>query len=436
MVGNFSKKTVKDIELAGKVVLLRADYNVPVENGVISDDYRITQSVPTIDYILGQKPKCLIIISHLGRPDGKVNQDYSLKPVASHLGRLLKQAVFFSQDCVGSQTKTAVSALEPGSIMLLENLRFHPDEEKNDPAFAKDLLETTGAEVFVQDGFGVVHRAHASTDAITKLLPSVAGLLLEKEVTTINGVMEDPARPLVAVIGGAKIADKIEILNKFIDIADCVAVGGAMSNNFLKVEKVPIGASLMDKDSLTAAAEVMAKAKAAERQRNFSFLLPVDAVVSTAVDGTKPTRAVDVSSHSLADIQAYPKLPPAPASQVSAKEKILDIGPISAAQIVGAVKLAQTVVWNGTLGVTETKGINGAAAPFSHATQMVVEAMISTTNRHKNKAFSLVGGGDTAAFVEEQGLITDFSFVSTGGGAGLELMAGHKLPGVTALEDK
>jgi phosphoglycerate kinase len=248
--------------------------------------------------------------------------------------------------------------------------------------------------------------------------------------------MEDPKRPLVAVIGGAKIGDKIEILNKFIDMADCVAIGGAMSNNFLKAEKVAIGESLIDKEAVDTAKQILQRAQKAEKERNFSFLLPVDAVVSTDIKGKAPTRVVDISSHSLADIEAYPRVPRLSASQVKASEKILDIGPISAGQIAGAISTASTVIWNGTLGVTETKGINGAAAPFSHGTKTIVDAMIGTSNRHKNRAFSLVGGGDTSAYVEEQGLTSDFGFVSTGGGAGLELMAGHKLPGVEALQDK
>lgn len=432
----FNKKTVKDIDLAGKRVLLRADYNVPTSDGLITDDYRIKQSLTTVQYILEQKPASLIIISHLGRPVGKPDKKYSLLPVANRLGRLLKQTVFFSEDCVGEIAKQATQALEPGAVLLLENLRFHDGEEKNDPGFAKALVDATGAQVFVQDGFGVVHRAHASTEAITKLLPSVEGLLLEKEIATITKVMSDPARPLVAVIGGAKIADKIEVLNKFIDIADCLAVGGAMSNDFFRVERISVGSSLLDREALDMAADIFAKAKKAEKERNFSFLLPVDVVVSTALDGRQPTRIVDIAGHSLADIESYPKIPEAAASRVGQKEKILDIGPVSAGQIAGAVKLAQTVVWNGTLGVTEVKGINGAFAPFSHSTHTVVEAMIGVSNRHKNKAFTLVGGGDTAAYVSQQNLLDDFSFVSTGGGATLELMSGHRLPGVESLLDK
>lgn len=432
----FTKKTIKDIALTDKRVLLRADYNVPVTDGVISDDYRIKQSVPTIEYILNQKPESLIIISHLGRPLGPQDKSASLKPVARRLGHLLDRPIYFVDDCAGASVREAAGKLEHGAILMLENLRYHPEEEKNDPHFAQSIAEDTGAQVFVQDGFGVVHRAHASTEAITKYLPSVAGLLLEKEVDTITRVMKQPARPLVTVVGGAKISDKIEILETFIKLADCVAVGGAMANDFLRAEKIPVGASLVDEGSVGLAAEIIAKARKAEMERNFSFLLPVDAVVSKSADGRQSTRVVDLASHSLADIEAYPKLPPHSASRVKSDEKILDIGPISAGQMVGAIKLADTVIWNGTLGVTETRGLAGAYPPFSHATHMVVEAIIGASNRHRNKAFSLVGGGDTVSYIEQQKLTDDFSHVSTGGGASLELMTGHKLPGIEALQDK
>jgi len=415
---------------------MRADYNVPVKNGVITDDYRIKQSLPTIQYILEQDGSKLILISHLGRPEGQANPEFSLEPVAQSLTGLLGKTVKFAKNCIGDEVKTAADSLQPGEVLLLENVRFHPEEEKNDPAFAKNIVGSTGAEVFVQDGFGVVHRAHASTDAIAKLLPSAAGLLLEKEVSVITKAMEDPARPLVAVIGGAKISDKIAILNRLIDIADVVAVAGAMANNFLLAQNIPVGKSLVEPEALEKAQEILQKARQAEGQLPFSFIVPVDAVVSTSSDGAQPTRVVDLGSHTLSDIQAYPKLPQAPAYSVGPDESILDIGPISAGYIAGAIKLAKTVIWNGTCGVTETKGINGAQAPFSHATKMVVDAMIGKSQAHPNKPFSLVGGGDTVGYVEEQGLVADFSHVSTGGGASLELMSGQKLPGVEVLPDK
>ncbi len=430
MVGEFKKKTVRDINFAGKRVLLRADYNVPVLNGKVADDYRIRQSLPTIEYILKQKPAALIIISHLGRPDGKPSADLSLLPVVKRLSQLLETPVGFGMDCIGKQAKTA------GKVTLLENLRFHPEEEKNDPQFAKAIVEAAGAEIFVQDGFGVVHRAHASTDAITKLLPSVAGLLLEKEVEVINRTMAHPERPFVAIVGGAKISDKIGVLNKFIQIADAVAIGGALANNFLAAEGLKIGKSLVEKDLLNQTEDILHRARAEEKKRDFNFFVPVDGVVCKSMDGRLPTRLVDLTSNTLADIEAYPKKPTTSAMVVAADELVLDIGPLSAAMIAGAVKMAKTVIWGGTLGVTETKGIAGAQAPFAHGTRTVVEAMIGASNNHKNKPFTIVGGGDTVAYVESENLVEDFNHVSTGGGASLDLMAGKHLPGVDALEDK
>jgi len=429
MVG-FNKKTVKDIQLSGKRVLMRADYSVPIKNNQVVDDYRIRQSLPTIKYILEQKPAALIIISHLGRPDGKPNPDFSLLPVVKQLSQLLAQPVAFAMDCIGPQAKTA------GKITLLENLRFHPEEEKNDPQFAKAIVEATQAEVFVQDGFGVVHRAHASTEAITKLLPSVAGLLLEKEVSVIEKAMAEPKRPFVAVIGGAKISDKIEVLNKFIEVADAVAIGGALANNFLAAEGIKIGKSIFEKDLVHHAETILRRARAEEKSRDFNFFVPVDAVVSKSIDGRLSTRLVDLTSNTLADIEAYPKKPATTAHSVAGDELILDIGPLSAATAAGAVKMAKTVIWGGTLGVTETRGIAGAQAPFAHSTHTVVEAMIGASNNHKNKPYTIVGGGDTVAYVQSENLVEDFNHVSTGGSASLDLMAGKKLPGIEALLDK
>jgi len=432
----FNKKTVKDIDLKGKRVLLRADYNVPVNDSIISDNYRIKQSLPTIKYILGQPGSSLVIVSHLGRPKSPDDKEFSLKPVATHLAKLLGKEVKLAPDCIGDETKKMAAGLKPGQILLFENVRFHPQEEKNDPAFARAIFEASGAEVFVQDGFGVVHRAHATTDAITKLLPSVAGLLLAAEVEAITSVMEKPEHPLVAVIGGAKISDKIDFLNRLIDLADCVAVAGAMANDFLLAQGVKVGKSLVDPGVMDTAREVLQRAHTVALKRPFSFLVPVDVVVSSKMDGTAPTRVVDLSSHSLADIEAYPKTPKPPAYTVGADEMILDIGPLSASRIAGVMVFAKTVIWNGPCGVTEVKGLAGAHNPYAHGTKLVVDAMIGSGSKDKNKPFSLVGGGDTAAYVETEGLLDDFNHVSTGGGASLELMSGYKLPGVEALLNK
>jgi 3-phosphoglycerate kinase len=435
-VVGFNKKTVKDVNLQHKRVLVRADYNVPVADGKISDDYRIKRSVETIKYIWEQYESSIVIISHLGRPDGRPSPEFSLKPVAARLSELLDKKVQFIPDTIGDKAKAACEALKPGQILMLENVRFDEREEKNDKTYAKELAETSRAEVFVQDGFGVVHRAHASTEAITHLLPSVAGLLLEEEVTTIEKVISNPAKPLVSVVGGAKVSDKIEVINKLIDISDCVAIVGAMANNFLLAERHHVGKSLVEKEVLDTTKDILRRARKEEEKRNFNFLLPVDVVVSKDIKGHQPTRVVDLTAADTADIWAYPKLPKPAAYTIGKDEIILDIGPSSAARIAGAIRMANTVIWNGTCGVTEIKGISGAHDPFAHGTRTVVEAMISDSNRHANKPFTLVGGGDTVSYVEEQGLTADFGFVSTGGGASLELISGHELPGVKALETK
>jgi phosphoglycerate kinase len=428
----FTKQTIRDIDLKGKTVLLRADYNVPIKDGRITDDYRIKQSLPTVTYLLGQGVK-LVICSHLGRPQGPHDDGCSLLPVAKRLQELLGAEVQFAPDCVGPRVEKAAQNLRPGQVLLLENLRFHAEEEKNESDFARHLVESSGANVFVQDGFGVVHRAHASTEGVTHFVPSVAGLLLEHEVDTITNVMKQPQRPLVAVIGGAKIADKIDILHQFIEIADLVAVGGAMANTFLKAEGVDVAASLYDAEELAVARDIMAKARAEAKRRKFVFYIPQDAVVASKIDSKASTRIVDWSAHVIADIENYPKRPPATTGQIAEHEMILDIGPFTGAFIAGTIQLAETVVWNGTMGITETKGIQGPIGPFAHGTDLVMEAMLGQFGNGATKPFSLVGGGDTVGYVESRGLVGAFSHVSTGGGASLELMAGRKLPGVEAL---
>jgi len=426
----FHKKTIRDINLSGKRVLLRADYNVPMEDGHITDDYRIKQSLPTIEYLL--KQDCSVVIcSHLGRPDGKVDKQFSLLPVARRLNKLLGRHVFFAHDCVGLEAQTAAEDLKPGQVLLLENLRFHAEEEANDKAFAEQLASL--ASIFVQDAFGVVHRAHASTDAITKFIPSAAGLLLEKEVDTITDVMENPKRPLVTIIGGAKISDKIEVLKKAIDIADFVAVGGAMANTFLLAENIDIGKSLAEKDDIPLAHEIIALARAKAKKQKFVFYLPQDGVVTNTFDKNAHTRIVDWDAHVIAEVESYPKSPPRSSMHINKDEMILDIGPFSGAFIAGGLQLASTVIWNGTMGVTETPSLNGPIGPFSQGTELIIEAMLG---KFGSKPFSVLGGGDTAGYIQERGLTDSFNFVSTGGGASLELMCGKKLPGVEALEDK
>ena len=428
---SFTKKTIRDIDVAGKKVLVRADYNVPLdEKGQITDDYRLQQSVPTLRYLL-EHGAALILCSHLGRPDGKPDPKYSLFPVAKSLGKLLNTEVEFVPDCVGERAKKAAQNLQAGHVVLLENLRFHAEEEANGAEFAKELASL--ADVFVQDGFGVVHRAHASTEGVTHYLPSAAGLLLEKEVDTITSSMENPKRPLVAVIGGAKIADKIEILQRFLDIADAVVVGGAMANTFLHATGLKVGKSKIEPDDLPLAKEIMHRVSEVKKERDFVFYLPQDGVAAKKLDTTAPTRIVDWSAHVIADIEAYPKRPVHEASQVAEDEMILDIGPFSGAFIAGLLQLSETVVWNGTMGVTETKGLQGPIGPTAHGTELLTEAMLG---QFGNRPFSIVGGGDTVGFVQDRGLTASFDHVSTGGGASLELMSGRKLPGVEALENK
>lgn len=428
-----SFKTIKDIELKGKRVLLRTDFNVPIKDGQVEADFRLRQTMPTLEYILKQKPAALIVISHLGRPSGKPDNQLSLRPIGKELARLLDKEVHFVADCVGQHTQKALANLKTGSVALLENLRFHAGEENNDHNFAEQLVEATGAEVFVQDGFGVVHRAHASTEAIAKLLPSFGGLLLEKEVEIIEKVMSQPQRPLTAVIGGVKIDDKIGVLKRFIEMADCLAVVGALANNFLVAKDVKVGKSVIDADQIDLAEEIIEQAEAEAKHRPFKLLIPVDGVVSTSTDGRSPTRIVELQTAVLADVEAYPKTPQAHSHTVAADELILDIGPMSASEIVGAIEISRTVVWSGTCGMTEVKGLAGAAAPFAHGSRLIAEAMIGGNGTPKSKPFSLVGGGDTTAFVEDEGIAEEFSHVSTGGSAALELMAGSKLPGIEAL---
>lgn len=429
----FTKQTIEDIDVAGKQILLRADYNVPINaDGTIASDYRIKQSIPTIKYLLAQG--CAVVIcSHLGRPTGQNDPKTTLKPVAKRLGELLGQDVRFIADCVGDETSNATTALQPGEVALLENLRYYKEEEQNGEDFARVLAEDSHAEVFVQDGFGVVHRAHASTDAVTHYLPSVAGLLLYKEVDTITEVMSAPDRPLMAIIGGAKIADKIDIIYTFLELADVVVIGGAMANTFLLAQGIEVGDSLVDRDDLKTATEIIEKAKEQAATRQFTFYLPQDGVVATDIDSKLPTRIVDWDAHVIADIENYPKRPEKLASKVDVHEKILDIGPFSGAFMVGAMQLCKTVVWNGTMGVTETQSLQGKIGPYAHGTELIIEGLVGS---HGHRPFSVLGGGDTTAYIEERGLTSSFKHVSTGGGASLELMAGKTLPGVASLMDK
>jgi phosphoglycerate kinase len=428
---SFHKKTIRDIDLQNKRVLVRVDYNVPMdEKGVITDDYRIQKSLPTIEYLLSQN--CAIILcSHLGRPEGKRDMKFSLKPCAERLAELIKKPVDFAEDCIGESAQAKVKASQSGQILMLENVRFHAEEEANDEQFARELAGY--ADVFVQDAFGVVHHGAVSVSEIPKYIPGVAGLLIEKEVDTITNVMENPQRPLMAVIGGSKIEDKIDILNRLVDMADFVAVGGAMANTFLLAEGIDVGKSKADPDEVPLAKKIIDKAKQKAAGEHFVFYVPQDGVVAKSVDGKTQTRIVDWDAHVIADIQSYPRRPDRMSAQVAEDEMILDVGPFSGAFIAGGMQLANTVIWNGALGVTETEGAQGPVGPFAHGTEMLVEAMLG---QFGHKPFSVLGGGDTVGYIEDHKLTEMFDHVSTGGGASMELMSGKLLPGVEALQDK
>jgi phosphoglycerate kinase len=430
----FHKKTIEDIDVHGKTVLLHAELDAPLNDAgtVVTSDFRIKSALKTIRYL--QERDCkVVLISKLGRPDGKVDPKQSLKPVAQTLGGLLGQDVLFVEDCIGDDVKKAAAAMQPRDVIMLENLRFHPEEEANDEGFARAIAEAVGAEVFVQDCFALAHRKEAGTDAITRVLPSVAGLHLAEEVDTITKAIESPARPLMAIIGGAKISDKIEMLNKFIDIADVVAIGGAMANTFLAAKGVDIGHSKFETDDLELARDIMKRAEEKSRERSFVLYIPQDGVVATSPDKTASTRIVDWDAHIIADIQTYPKTPDETTRRVQPDEMILDIGPFSGAFIAGAVQLTSTVIWNGTMGVTETPALTGPVGPFAHGSDLIIEALLG---EYGHKPFSLIGGGDTVGYLEQRGLAESFGHVSTGGGASLELMAGRPLPAVEALQDK
>lgn len=394
----FSKKTIRDVDFTDKTVLVRADYNVPLKDGKVMDDYRIRKNVPTIQYLLGQNAK-VIIISHLGRPGGEVNKSLSLEPIAQRLSELLDKPVAFCETTIGDGAKQAAKNLKLGEVLLLENLRFHKQEKANDAQFAKQLAEL--ADYFVQDGFGVVHRAHASTEAITQFLPSVAGLLLEKEVEVVDKAIEDPEKPLVTIVGGAKIAGKIDLLDRFLKASDTVIIGGAMANTFLVASGYDIGESKYDADETDSAREIMEHCSLSKTK----LMLPIlDVAVGTSFDEYSERHEVATDD-------------------VAKTDMIMDFGPQTVEDIKQVLKSSGTIIWNGPLGVIELE-------KFKWSTEEVANFIAN------EKLTCIVGGGDSAGFIHKLGLIDKFTHVSTGGGASLELMAGRKLPGVEALMAK
>lgn len=434
----FTKKTVRDIALDGKRVLVCVDYNVPInDDGSIADDSRIKASLETLQYLIEHRCS-LVLMSHLGRPKSPSDKNSSLRPVAKRLSELLNHEVQFAEDCIGDKVRVLADHLQPGQILLLENVRYHPEEEDNDPEFAKAIVEATATQVYVQECFGTAHRAHASTAGVPKLLPAVAGFLVEREVVTLAKVIEDPERPLMVVFGGVKIDDKLDVLTKFIEVADFLAIGGAVANTFLKAMGVPIGTSLVDDEAgVEVAKNIIEVARKETAKRNFTLFLPQDVVVAKEATPEAQTRIVDLSQHTWADINAYPKKPEVSAFEVAADEKILDIGPFSAAFIAGATRLSKTAIWNGTMGMAEVEGLAGAATPFGHGSRILLDGLIGSNGGEKNHPFATAGGGDTISFIDSMpGAREKFGHISTGGGASLDLLAGKELPGISVLQEK
>jgi phosphoglycerate kinase len=392
-----AKQTVKDLKaLEGTRVFVRVDYNVPVMEGRITDDTRIRASLPTLEHLLRGGAQ-LVLASHLGRPQKGPAPELSLRPVAARLSELLRRPVVMATDCVGPEVKKSASALADGGVMLLENVRFHPQEEKNDPAFARALIADTGAAVFVNDAFGSAHRAHASTEGVSRhVKTSVAGLLMEKELRYLGLALEAPERPFVAVLGGAKVSDKIQVIDNLLPRVDALLVGGGMAYTFFRAQGLATGKSLVEEDKVELAKSLLAKAKGKIR-------LPADLVVAAAFHAEAERKTL-------------------PASQVPEGWMGLDIGPATASAFGEEVRRAKIVLWNGPMGVFEME-------PFAEGTLAVARAMADSSGT------TIVGGGDSVAAVTQMGLADRISHVSTGGGASLEFLAGAALPGVVCLKD-
>ncbi len=391
-----NKKSVKDIELSGKRVIMRADFNIPLKDGKITDDARIKGAIPTIKYILEQRPKVLILMSHLGRPKGERKTEFSLLPVAEYLKSVFGDITFLD-DCVGPEVEKKIAELPGGSLVLLENLRFHKEETKNDPEFAKSLAKL--ADIYVNDAFGTAHRAHASTEGITKYLPAVSGFLLAKEIEFFERVLNNPPKPFVAILGGAKVSDKITVIENLLDKVDALLIGGGMAYTFLKVKGHSIGNSKFEEEGVEVAKAVFEKAES----QGVKIFLPVDHIVANefSEDAEAKECGVDIEDGWMG----------------------LDIGPKTAEIYSEEVKNAKTVVWNGPLGVFEFE-------KFKKGSETVAKALAEADN------MSIIGGGDTAAAIKSFGLEDKMSHISTGGGASLEYLEGKVLPGVAALLDK
>ncbi len=393
----YNKKNIEDIQVSGKKVLVRCDFNVPLKDGVITSDKRIVEAIPTIKYLLDQGA-AVILCSHMGKPKGEVNPKYTLAPVAARLTEILGQEVKLAPDTIGPETKAMAAALECGQALLLENTRFDKREEKNDPEFAKELASM--AEIFVNDAFGAAHRAHASTAGVADYLPAVCGYLIQKEIGVMGKALEDPARPFVAILGGAKVSDKIGVINNLLEKCDTIIIGGGMAYTFFKALGNEVGTSICEYDKLDLAREMLQKAK----ERKVNFLLPVDNVIGRAYD--ENTQFMRIYSDSIPDGWMG-----------------LDIGDKTRELYAKSIEGAGTVVWNGPMGVSEW-------ANFAAGTEGVAKAVA------ESGAISIIGGGDSPAAVEKLGYADKMTHISTGGGASLEFLEGLELPGIACLMDK